>query len=144
MGIFKDLFSTGNTSGTPQPPKQPEQPPQLHRFTYVLQKHFRGYKRFYMVVYGDKESERNNEKFSGDLSGKEITFVESYNPKHYYAVYLDNKKIGAIFDQNEVEQLTTLMITAVYAKVEEETVIDKIQGAITRKRIRLFVKYSEQ
>lgn len=144
MGIFKDYFSTGNNPG--KPPQQ--QPQQLHRFTYVLQKHFRGYKRFHITIYGDKEAERNNEKLSGDLAGKSLTFVETISnsftePKHYYIVYLDDMRVGAIYNEEQVYYLSNLLITAVYAKVEEELDFEN-KKEITRKRIRLFVKYSEQ
>jgi len=105
---------------------------------------FRGFKSYPIVVYGDKESERNNELLKDiDMTSKQITFKVGKSPsyeKPFLLVFIDNKKIGAIFDGKQVRAMTSGSIESVYVKFEPENIVGK-DGVITRHRARLFVKY---
>ena len=123
--------------------------PELRTFSFVLKDHFRGYKRFPISIYGDPEAVQNNEMLSGDLSGRSIKFVEAISdaftePKHYYIIYLDDIKVGHLFDDEQIEKLNNNQILEVYARIEEKEYLNKKKKTETEKRIKLFVKYSEQ
>jgi len=118
---------------------------QLFTLSYTLSDHFRGYKRFPMVVQGNIESENNNAAFSGTkFSGHTITFnlCKSKDNLYYFDVLIDGRKVGAIFDQDHIKELRTNKITAVYAKNDIEKVATS-DGFYERNRIHLFVKYKE-
>ena len=123
--------------------KQPAKPQQIE---FILAKHFRGFKRFPMVVHGHKEAEENNERLKDmDFPGHTIMFCPGSSPTYkdpFYLVFIDNLNVGAIFDKEHVKSIKDRNITDVYAKSEEETTISKGRTDI-RHRIRLFVKYKE-
>lgn len=103
---------------------------------YTLSEHFRGYKAFPMVVYGNDLSEKNNELLKNvSLPGHTITF--NYLSDRVQ-VLIDNKQVGAIFNQNQIESLSR--VSAVYARSDVETVVHS-KGTLKRNRLHLFVKY---
>ena len=113
--------------------------------SYTLSDHFKGYKRFPMVVYGHKESESNNQKYElSKLPGRTISFVLSKSKDNalYYSVLIDGDKVGAIFDDEQIKSLQEDKIVSVFAKNETETIVEK-ERITSRNRIRLFVKYKE-
>ena len=114
------------------------------KYEYVQASGFRGFKSYPIVVYGDKESERNNERLKDiDMTGKHITFKMGDSPsykKPFLLVFIDNKKIGAIFDGRQVRDMTNGNIESVYAKFDAENVVDQ-SGIKALHRVRLFVKY---
>ena len=116
----------------------------LQTFEFVQAGGFRGFKRYPVVVYGDKEAETNNELLKGiNMKGKLITFKladDRSSGEPFLLVFIDGKKVGAIFDDAQVNAMTSGSIESVYAKFDAENVVDS-GDIITRHRVRLFVKY---
>lgn len=111
--------------------------------SYILAKHFKGFRALPVVIQGNQESEQNNEKMANiDLSGKTITFVPAvYDGNHkMYHVLVDNLKMGAIFDDDNMKRVKR--IESVYAKMENETTVGK-HGPEQRAKIRVFIKEVE-
>ena len=109
---------------------------------FTISKGFKGYKKFPMVVYGDDLSMNNNELLKGaDFRGHTIIFRPSTaNNAPFFQVFIDNIKVGAIFDKEQIQALNSGRVVSVFALPEEEKVAG--QGKIvTRNKIRLFVKY---
>ena len=133
MSFLEKLFSK----------QQPVKPSQIK---FILAKHFRGFKRFPMVVHGYKEAEENNERLKDmDFPEHIITFRSGSSATYkepFYQVFIDNLNVGAIFDREHVKSIKDGNITAVYAKSEEEDVASG-KRVVKRHRIRLFVKYKE-
>ena len=125
------------------PKQQPVKPSQIE---FILAKHFRGFKRFPMVVHGHKEAEENNERLKDmDFPDHTIAFRPGSSPTYkdpFYLVFIDNLNVGAIFDKEHIKSIKDGKITAVYAKSEEENVASG-KNIVKRHRIRLFVKYKE-
>ena len=112
--------------------------------TFIQAKGFRGFKRFPIVVYGNEIAEQNNERLSyEDMSGKRIIFKPQTGNPPFYAIYIENYRIGAIFDKEQISSIKNNKFTDVYVKFEEENVISKI-GVLKTHRARLFVKYKEK
>lgn len=113
-------------------------------YEFVQADGFLGFKSYPIVVYGDKESERNNERLKDiDMKGKRIIFKEGKSDTYkgqFLVVFINGKKVGAIFDKAQIREMKSGKIESVYAKLEPETVVYK-GGAVTRNRVRLFVKY---
>lgn len=104
--------------------------------TYTLASHYKGFKAFPMVVYGNDEAMKNNKALnSTDLAGKTISFQKESN---YVKVIIDNLWVGTIFDSEQIESLKD--VSAVYARNDIETVIGK-KTTEKRARIHLFVKH---
>jgi len=116
-------------------------------YEYIQAEEFRGFKSYPMVVHGDKESERNNERMKdADMAGKRITFKEGKSDTYkeqFLVVFINGKKVGAIFDKAQIREMKSGKIESVYAKLEPETVVYK-GGSVTRNRVRLLVKYRAQ
>ena len=126
---FLDLFKT----------EKPHTPSTV-TISFVLAKHFKGFKKFPMVVYGNSEREQNNESLKNvSLPGRSIVFVKN---RQGVDVFIDNLFVGAIFDHGQIKALEQGTIESVFAKVEDETVIGK-RKTETRHRVFLFVKYKE-
>lgn len=124
MGLF-DFFK-----------KQPTQ--QVMEYTFITAKHFRGFHKLPMVVFGDTEAMNNQEKFRNrDVTGLPIVFRDYGNGA---AVILDGLKIGTLYD-NALKTLRSGTITDVYVKFEEETVVGK---KAVEKRFRAFLIVKEK
>ena len=123
MGLF-DVFKKQTTA------------PQAKEYTYTTAKHFKGFHKFPMVVYGDKEAMSNQEKFRGrDVTGLPIVFRDYGDGA---AVILDGLKIGTLY-REQLQALRSGAITDVYVKFEEETIIGKNETE-QRFRAHLIVK----
>ncbi len=124
--------------------KRKEKEAPAREFSFVLSSGFRGYKRFPIVVYGNAEAEKNNEELGATvLKGKQLVFRSAMNGNRVFLiVFIDGKRIGAIFDDAEVAEVISGKIEAVYAMMEDENVADAGK-VVTRHRVRLFVKYKE-
>lgn len=114
---------------------------------YVLSNGFRGYKYFNVASYGDKESEHNHILLKDYVfPGKTITFSPGPASRDYsdpyYLVFIDNYKIGAIFDMQQIKDLANDYIDFVYAKHDEE-ICGTPKNLFKQHCIKLFVKYSE-
>lgn len=114
-------------------------------FSFVQSSGFRGFKKFPIVIYGNKEAEANNEEIcKSNLKGAQIEFRQTEtNGKKALAVFVNGLKIGTVFDEGQIKSMTSGNIEAVYVKPDAETVADA-SGVITRDRAKLFVKYKEQ
>lgn len=113
-------------------------------YAFELSSGFRGYKKFHITVYGNAEAENNNELLKdADLKHKPIVFRESQadNGKLFLQVRIDGMLVGSIFDDTQIKDMASGRITAVYAKVEPETVAGGGE-IITKQRARLFVQYT--
>ncbi len=137
------LFNFGKKPAQSKPAKKQIE---LHHYDFVLAKGFRGFKTYPMVVYGDKTSEDNNRYFfDAAFPGKKISFVEDITtwetvPRIYFHVMLENKKIGAIFEEDQVDAMRNGIIEAVYAKPYKQVVVGP--GSYEeRPRIHVYVKY---
>ncbi len=139
--MFKNLLKK-KTNSTPE--SNPENNKTVKKYEYVLTDHFKGYKRFPIVIHGNKENEENNETVSDwKFPGKKLEFLESYYDNNLYiAVLIDGTKVGAIFDDEQISMIRSGKIEAVYARSEAETSLS--QGAAGEiHKVRLFVKVKE-
>lgn len=108
--------------------------------TYTLASHYKGFKAFAMVVFGNQYAMKNNKTLNSvDLQGKPIYF-QKY-PDHV-RVFIDNLWVGSLFDKDDINDLATGKITAVYAQNVIDTVVGK-NAVEKRARIRLYVKYGD-
>ena len=126
MGLFNLLKAKDNA-------------PQV--ITFVQANNFKGFKKLHVVVYGDEESEANNELLKDiDMKGKTISFKEERNGNEpFWTVYIEDKKVGAIFDKDQVDNIKSDNIESVYIKFESQNVTDG-KNIITRPRLRMFIK----
>lgn len=112
------------------------------QYNYILSDHFRGYKKFPMCVCGEGDAEKNNSSLKNiNLEGQQIVFVQGFydgNQKKI-SVYVCEKHIGTIYDEKQISEFESGIITKVYAKMEDERIITK-KGVLIRPRIFLFVK----
>lgn len=111
-------------------------------FQIPYSKGFRGFKRFPMVVHGDKESEKNNESLYGkDLSGSVFEIV--FSPKNKKAcLYIDKLKVGTFYNDDQIQSIAAGLIEMIHIEPKDEVVIVK-DGSITRHRLSVLVKYNE-
>ncbi len=124
MGILSKLFS-----------------PKESGYSFTLESHFKGFKAFPMVVHGNQEAEKNNKYFKdADMSGKTILFKDE-DPERI-GIYIDNRKVGTLFDEDCIKKVRTGAFDKVYAKADTETVVEQ-KKTISRPRIKLFVHYKE-
>lgn len=133
MGIF-DIFKQKPSTGKV-----------VSDVSFVRSEGFRGFKRFPMVIHGDKQSEENNEKLKDvDLSGAEIRFIpcKTSSGGLFYQVNILDHKIGSIFNDDQVAALKNGSISEMYIKSEMESVVES-NGLHDRPRFRLFAKYKE-
>ena len=124
--------------------KKPSEPINNDKiFQIPYSKGFRGFKRFPMVVHGDKEAEKNNESLYGkDLSGS--IFEIMYSPKDKKAcLYIDKLKAGTFYDADQLQSIGNGLIEMIHIEPKDEVVIVK-DGSITRHRMSVLVKYKEQ
>ena len=133
MGLFGFLHK--------QTPQQAQIAKLEKQFEFVITKGFRGYKKLYLTVYGNEESEKNNEHFTGcELSHKTAVFEYYRNESSgFILVYIDGLKIGALFDESQIMNFLNNKIEAIHAHMKEETIATS-RGAIVRHRVELFAK----
>ena len=115
-----------------------------NEYIFTLEEHFKGFKAFPIVVHGNNEAEKNNEKLRNqNLVGRSIKF--KIETKDRTAVFIDNKLVGSIFEEYQIKALRSGKVKAVYAKMEEEKIItnSRLKPVVTRHRAYLFVKYEE-
>lgn len=107
------------------------------RYIIPYSTHFKGFKIFPVIVYGNNETEKNNEL----LCNKEILnptfeficFNEETN--HFKGrmclIYIDGLKAGAIFDNEQIKQIENGHILKVHVEKKNDY------------RLRFFVKYAD-
>lgn len=125
--------------------KRKEKKMPAQEFPFILTSSFRGYKKFPIVVHGDEEAEKNNAELGGHaLKGKLLLFKSAKvdGNRTFLQVFIDDKKVGDVFDNTKVAEVLSGQIEAVYAMMEDETVVGNGSFEI-RPRVRIFVKYVE-
>ena len=131
MGLFDAL--------KPKPKQTP-----LKRYSFAQAPGFKGFKKFHIVVYGDAESERNNVLLKDSkMEGRTITFLEGKAETYkepFWLVYVDEKKIGSVFNPEQVAQISNQAFDAVYIKFESKNVYAE-NGLETRIQAQMFVRY---
>jgi hypothetical protein len=96
--------------------KKPEPAKKVTEYHFTTAKHFRGFHKFLMTVYGDQEAMKNQEKFRDrDTTGLPIVFRDYGEGA---AVILDGLKIGTIY-REQLQTLRSGAITDVYVKFED-------------------------
>lgn len=109
-------------------------------------KGFRGFKRFPIVIHGDKESEDNNEKlFGADFSTAAYIFkcFDDSSNNRTACLYIDNHKMGAIFDPDQVHAIENGMIEKIHIEPKEENIVGS-NGTETRHRVSVLVQYKDE
>ena len=79
------------------------------------------------------------------MRGHTISFQPGFSTTYkglFYTVHIDNMKIGAIFDNDQVRVIHKGLFSEVYARSEEESTISG-KKIVKRHRMKLFVKYEE-
>lgn len=106
--------------------------------------HFRGFKRFPVVVHGDVESEKNNELiYDKDFSTFEYRFICFTGKNGRMAfLYADKCKIGAIFDDDQIYAIEHNKIEKIHLEPREEIVLGN-KRTEKRHRVSVIVKYRE-
>lgn len=108
---------------------------------YTQAPNFKGFKRIPLVVIGIDEAE-NNSAVLQSMSFKNATIKCVPNPK-CVAIYVNDLLIGIVFDNEYVSKIVNKRYEALYARMEEETIVGK--GSITKRyRGRLFGKEKER
>lgn len=128
----------------PEPPKPAEPIRKVYEIPYS--KGFRGFKRFHLTVHGDKESEKNNEKFyNNDFSGSKFEFVcFNYDGLNRVAVlFIDGIKMGCVYDDDQIQAIESGSIERIHIEPKEEVVVGK-DNTETRHRISVLVKYKDE
>lgn len=128
-----------------QPEKELAPDRQEKAYPIPYSKGFKGFKRFPVVVHGDSTSETNNEQlYNVNLSECAFKFVCSTGDHGRYAIlFIDNKKVGAIFDAEQVQAIEQEQIEMIHAESKEETIIGG-NGTEIKRRLYYFVKYKEK
>ena len=125
--------------------KSPKQTPVSNPetvYTIPYSKGFRGFKRFPIVVHGDPVSEQNNELlFDKDLSSSVFKFICSdYTGGRMAQLFIDDKKVGAVFDPEQVQSVENNLIEQIHVEPREEPVISST-GTVILHRLTILVKY---
>lgn len=104
--------------------------------------HYKGFKFFKVVVDGDIESEFNNAALCDeDLSQYSFTFrCFNYEDGRMATLSIGNKKVGAVFDPNQLYALEHNLIGAIHTEVKESVVLVN-NGTKLHKRLNFYVKY---
>lgn len=121
--------------------EQATQSPQKTTRSFILTRSFRGYKQLPVVVYGDKESEKNNERlYNEELPGRTITFspTQYANGQTMVFVAIDGLKVGTIFDADNIKRIDNITEVCAHKVIEHVKGGGKI--ATERHRVRLFAK----
>ena len=127
--------------------KKKEDPKQISiveekRYPIPYSKGYRGFKSFQVSVYGYEESEKNMRYFyDKDLSNSVFEFVSTTdNDYKLMCLYIDNLKVGAIFDPNQVYAIENGLIEKIHAEPKKEIVLGN-KCTEERHRLSIFVKY---
>lgn len=126
--------------------KAPATPPfdrDMKEYQFPYSKGFRGFKRFNLIVHGNEESEKNNEKYyKNDFSNSTFMFkCFNYDAGQRVAqLFIDGHQIGAVFDDNMIYAIENGLIEKVHVEPREDFILgDKCTEV--RHRITLLVKY---
>lgn len=105
-------------------------------------KGFRGFKKFQVVVHGDKESEKNMDYFyDKDLSEATFEFIEVVeNGYDKILLYINNLKVGLIWNDDQIYAVKNDLIERIHSEPKEE-IIGGPNGTEVRHRLSILVKY---
>lgn len=127
--------------------KKKEEPKQMSiveekRYPIPYSKGFKGFKKFRVVVFGNEESEKNmNYFYNKDLSNSVFEFVcKQENDYKLMCLYIDNLKVGAIFDDDQIYAIENGLIEKIHAEPKEEIVLGH-NCTEERHRLSILVKY---
>ena len=127
--------------------KKKEEPKQMSiveekRYPIPYSKGFKGFKKFRVVVFGNEESEKNmNYFYNKDLSNSVFEFVSKQeNDYKLMCLYIDNLKVGAIFDDDQIYAIENGLIEKIHAEPKEEIVLGH-NCTEERHRLSILVKY---
>ncbi len=127
MGLFKKKEKEPQTQT-----KISEENKKIYIIPYS--KHFKGFKNFPVVVFGNDVSMENSEKlYNCDVSNYEFKFVclNSYNNNGRFAfVYINNMQVGSVFDIEQINAIENGRIEKIHVEKKEND-----------KRFSFFVKY---
>ena len=127
--------------------KKKEEPKQMSiveekRYPIPYSKGFKGFKKFRVVVFGNEESEKNmNYFYNKDLSNSVFEFVSKQeNDYKLMCLYIDNLKVGTIFDDDQIYAIENGLIEKIHAEPKEEIVLGH-NCTEERHRLSILVKY---
>lgn len=129
------------------PPKKPAAPRSIvfKEYTIPYSKNFRGFKRFRVVVHGNKEAEINNEKYyDKDFSDSSFIFKcfnDEYGNRMAHLL-IDGQLMGSVFDPDQLFAIENGLIEKIHIEPEEEVILGN-KRTETRHRIRALVKYAK-
>lgn len=104
----------------------------LTKYSVSYSEHFRGFKRFPVVVHGNDEAEKNNKKIYQNNLSKSL-FEFAYNPNNDFVfIYIDGMIIGTIYDEKMVNLIKERKIEAIHSEPKPGD-----------ERLTFFVKYDE-
>lgn len=123
--------------------KKKQEEPDLHEKRYAIpySKHFRGFKKYHVTVYGYEEAMKNNKYFcSIPLDDLNVEFVcldmtDRVKPKRMAKVFINGLNVGAIFESGEPKKIADIEngeIVAVHVEKDEN-----------EQRLKFFVKYRD-
>ena len=119
--------------------------------SYVIpySKPFRGFKKFPLVISGNRGDEENNEKVYGkDFSNSVCKFTcFNYEPQSRMAVlYIDDLRMGAVFDPDQVNAIESGLIEKIHFEYNENVFVylDDSGNKQTLHRLRVLVKYKDE
>ena len=127
-----------------EPPKPLYKNEKMYEIPYS--KGFRGFKRFFMSVHNDRESEINNEKlYNKDFGNSVCRFLcrtDQYNERSAI-LFVDGARMGIVHDPDQIYAIEHGFIEKIHFEPKEEVVLGN-KTTITRHRISVLVKYISQ
>lgn len=114
-------------------------------YEFPFSQSFRGFKRFPIIVYGDKESEENNEKlYKNDFASSIFKFVcSNFETQRKAVLFIDDNKIGTVFDETQVSSIENGLIEKIHVEPKEQEVVDS-DGTQIVHRLTVLVKYKDE
>ena len=107
------------------------------KYTIKVSSHFKGFKRFPVVIHGNETSEQNNDFFlKTSLDNTTLFEFVVFNEKtisfegRMSLVFINNRQVGAVFDPEQIQAI-------------ENNMIEKIHIETSGDKLKFFVKYKE-
>lgn len=121
--------------------KSLNKPAACQEYTYVLAKHYKGFKKMGLEIHFDPVTRENNLKFLDvDVTGKTLT-IKDVAPDRM-ELWLDGLIIAIIPDEKNRQAIRDGKVTDVYLRMDEDHIIHDIEknDVETRHRFKMFVK----
>lgn len=104
----------------------------LTKYSVLYSEHFRGFKRFQVVIHGNDEAEKNNKTiYQKDFTNSLFEFAYN-NSNDFVCIYIDGLLVGTIFDENIINLIKDRKIEAIHAEPKPG-----------EERLTFFIKYNE-